>query len=582
MANSKRKSDITENLKKTKARLEALNSPSLNSNKILSIGVAPRDESPDERTVRTHTADISWYKHVPFLFLRRAHAYYKLEEFILAIGDCIKAIRLCELASGKAVPGQHVVQIRHILEANASYVPRNLSQNGPDYELATDFTKIAEESGLLLMIAAMSLPANPDSVKLVLKPVMEIVPDFETSHYQPWYDRYMAEGMVVMSDEVREMLKRLKEMGPQYTAMIEHTNSKYNNIELSREFMGLERVSQHLRTSVDPRLIVWPQKSTMIGHDRELKAGEGFEVGMIAQTEIPRNGQISHDHTNIVVQDTGNTEAPYRCERCWKTVWQYTPTTGLVCCWHAEKKKKEKQLDVYAPTVYCSAQCQFEHRNLHRKFHRAIITSAYEAAAAGNDFPLFVATIVSPLSPQQHPLTVGPIKSTLEQFGPRTRRVFSMTDDLIAPWNTLLDLRFDIFSDRRFETWVLLSMKHKWERNKRIKGNIKLMFPIRPFYNHSCDSNALCGYAVRKGVSNVAGDFQVNSEKVYAKRIIQKGEEVTINYLGSGAKNMKKAARVNALKSLGIDFCECNLCTKERRELEEKEKKKKEKKGWFG
>lgn len=108
-----------------------------------------------------------------------------------------------------------------------------------------------------------------------------------------------------------------------------------------------------------------------------------------------------------------------------------------------------------------------------------------------------------------------------------------------------------------------------------------MMFPIRAFYNHSCESNAIAGLPIYKGknevllkASQAEKDRPVNEEVIFAKRAIKKGEEVTISYIGSGISKLSKKQRVKALRKVGIDFCECTLCKRERDADEERKKKR--------
>ena len=531
------------------------------------------DATPDDYAVRLHTHNIGWYSFAPYPFVQRARALFNLRKPVLAIGDCVRAIRLCQMAQGKPFPGLGLVtRMEDVLKWNARYINECMKGEEDHKVAAADMTKLAKEAGLLLMECARTLGAHPAGLRLVLQPVFELVPQFEQRHYIPWENSRMAE----MDGDRGEVAAD----GLEFTALIQHDQCKYSITELSREVASLDTVWGHLKGFVDHNLAVHPKPSVML----PLDAAEGSSqpLGMIAATEIPARAIVSHDKTDLVIQDTASKGPPYRCENCWKEVLDFGPATGHVCCFHARSTTDNVP---YAPTVYCSPNCQYEDRLKHRRIHRVLLTSAYEAAAAGNDFSLFVAKAMCLADTPQagtHPLNLSPLKSTLEQYGPQTQHRFSIINDLLVPWDTLLNLGYNIFGDRRCQTWVLLSLKHKWHHNRRVKHGLKMVFPIRAFYNHSCDSNAMVGTATRKTKGGrIEVEKPVTEELVFARKKIQAGEEVTISYIGSGAAKMKRPAREKALRKVGIEVCLCPFCVKERKEDKEKAAQQSAKKGWF-
>lgn len=530
------------------------------------------EETLDQKVIRAFTNDIQIFKFVPFLYLVRANSFFNLRHPMLAIGDCCKAIRLVEIASGyKNVAGLDVCDTTKVLETNMQYCRECLVEGSEDWVQASDFRALVKDVGYILLEAASLMGANPDSLEDVLGSVFEIVPEFRETVWGPYYDKVLAEAMV--NEDAKEDLEYLKNKGRAWTAVVENMNEELDTIELSRERLGLQTVLKYM-ARVDPKLLVCPMKSvelTWDGADDEEQQGT-THMGMIAQYDILAKAKISHDKTNIVIQDTGNTKPPYRCDNCWKVVYDFGPTSGLVCCYHAVTRDKEAPM---APTVYCNAMCKYENRYIHELWHQAETNTAYEAAAADNDFPLFVAKLWT-MKHATHPLKTIEMQCTLAQFGPHTRHDFSIQRDLIDPWDTLLELKFDVFGDMRFETWVMLSLKHKWDNNKRIKNDLKMVFPIRAMYNHSCNSNAMVAVALSKRGGD-AEELPVNQEVVYARREINEGEEVTISYIGGGAHAMPRKQRALALKNVGIGYCECLFCYSQREEETRKKDRRKKK-----
>ena len=536
---------------------------------VLSGKVNP-EETLDQKVIRVFTNDIQIYKFVPYLYLIRANAFLNLRHPKLAIGDCCKVIRLVEIVTGyKHAVRNLVCDMDTVMEVNAMYCKDCLVEESEDWIQANDFSALAKEAGYVLLEAAYMLGSNPDSLEDVLKSVFKLVPGFRHEVWGPYYEKVMAE--LVTDQDLKADLGYLKEKGRVWTSVVENMNEELDTIELSREEPGMQTVYNYMK-NVDPKLQVRPMKAqelTWGGEDDENQQGT-THMGMIAECDIPIKGKISHDKTDIVIQDTGNTQAPYRCDNCWKVVYDFGPTSGIVCCFHATANGTGAPR---APTVYCNDMCKYENRNLHQLWHQVETNTAYQAAAADNDFPLFVARLYT-LKRGTHPLRMPEMQCTLTQFGPHTRHDFSIQRDLIDPWNTLLELSFDIFGDLRFETWVLLSLKHKWDNNKRVKDGLKLVFPIRAMYNHSCNSNGMVAMALSKGGKKAAAEeLPLNQEVVYARVAIEKGEEVTISYIGGGAKSMPRKQRALELQKSGIGYCECLYCSAQR---EEEEKKKRD------
>jgi len=540
-------------------------------------GKSNPEETLDQTVIRTFTNDIQIYKFVPFLYLVRANSFFNLRHPMLAIGDCLKAIRLVEIATGYKHVVEHLVcDMNKVMEKNAEYCRQCLVEESDDWVQANDFNALAKDAGSVLVEAANMLGANPDSLEDVLKSVFEIVPDFRQEIWVPYYDKVLAEATV--DEELKADMEYLQAKGRVWTAVVENMNEELDTIELSRETLGLQTVFNYMK-KVDPKLRVRPMMAQVLtwdGEDNEQQQGT-THMGMIAQYDIPMKGKISHDKTNIVIQDTGNTKPPYRCDNCWKVVYDFGPTSGLVCCYHATVAGTGAPM---APTVYCNDMCKYENRYLHQYWHQAETNTAYEAAAEGNDFPLFVAWLYT-LQQGTHPLKMAEMQCTLAQFGPHTRHDFSIQRDFIGPWDTLLELDFDIFGDLRFETWVLLSLKHKWDNNKRTKDGLKLVFPIRAMYNHSCNSNAMVAMALSKGggkkAAVAAEELPLNQEVVYARVAIEKGEEVTISYIGGGAMTMPRRERALELQKNGIEYCECLHCSVQREEEKKRDRRKKKK-----
>lgn len=118
----------------------------------------------------------------------------------------------------------------------------------------------------------------------------------------------------------------------------------------------------------------------------------------------------------------------------------------------------------------------------------------------------------------------------------------------------LEQIGIDVYSDLRFDTWVMAVLKACITNNvtESESGNKMSLWPYYSLFNHSCDPNV---------TERVSGGSMV----LYATRPIKKGEELYVSYVPMG--NMPRQMRQRVLRKWFGESCRCLRCERERPEL---------------
>lgn len=132
--------------------------------------------------------------------------------------------------------------------------------------------------------------------------------------------------------------------------------------------------------------------------------------------------------------------------------------------------------------------------------------------------------------------------------------VFTLTQSIIQPIRILCQLGIDVFSNLRFDTWVLHTIWTRLANNKQgfslAAGYIDSVNPLLSFFNHSCEPNV--EYR-NEGSTTV---------KFLALRNISKGEELFDSY--RNVQGLDLAERTEMLWPWFEGPCRCNKCISER------------------
>lgn len=246
-------------------------------------------------------------------------------------------------------------------------------------------------------------------------------------------------------------------------------------------------------------------------------------LGIFATTAIGRGSSLFTDRTSIcaISKDL------HRCDCCQAKLFL---KLELECC---ETKAQ-----------YCCWRCQDTSRNGYHKstcgrpLHNLSSTSkesanAMEIESAERLWVRIFATIETSLETNphryHHPLDLPLINSLTTKYGTVTR--FSLAHDIIKPFEILKRLGIDIFTDLRFDTWVLRTIAARVNTNL---GEYKVGMPdgnshhqllaiseMHHFFNHSCEPN----------IEVVRIDGHGSDLELCAKRTLREGEELFISYV---------------------------------------------------
>ncbi|KAF8475591.1 hypothetical protein BDZ91DRAFT_844334 [Kalaharituber pfeilii] len=481
------------------------------------------------------------YQLVPCLFHLRGelllHDYPEL-----ALGDALRGVLLGEFIEGFRPAPSHlrvdkVPDRARRMKADPEWTSTGYPDDTENYQMA------AAKSAVLALLAfqALGTPATrAEKWRQTLNGAYENVPDYKTT-----LDDFIARYRVGGSPQLRQ---QIRDAGQNIIGFWQNRTKFFANVtEIDWTREGCRNLTHFLRNAIDHEAKV---------QIRPLPDPDNT-AGLFAVEPIPSDGRIITDRATLVVQDTGNRDPPYYCSNCYTRVTQFSPISGRVCCWHAVNHSKDDT--PFAPTVYCSRQCQYGDRNPHMLTHQKVYTSAYSCAANGNLFPLFLVKVAShALMPDAncHPLSVDALRCIRGPYSEDVRYPLDLEEDYLIPWRSLLSLGIDIFSHRYFDTWVLFALKAKWLSAMRDINGLRMIYSLGPFYAHSCVPNAVIGRPVDEGKP------KPQEESLYALQDIKEGEQITVSFIGP-VRNVPLQERLRRIVAARLPPCWCPLCNEQ-------------------
>jgi hypothetical protein len=270
-------------------------------------------------------------------------------------------------------------------------------------------------------------------------------------------------------------------------------------------------------------------------------------VGMFAARELQPGECILIDRTATGICSS---EQPC-CSNCYIQV-PWSPTK-IHCCDHCD-------------ALFCSTAC------------RDLATTTYHRVLCGQDFTwltkpaLYLKQNASPLrpllmlrflatcvqaGPDKHPLDHPLIARLQARTDMNHIDVFTFNESVITPIKILRQLGINVFENHNFDTTVLHTIWTRLANNKagspdRRLGYVDLITPHLPLFNHSCEPNVAWGR--EEGATTV---------RFWAKRRIEKGEELFCSYLGGQEMFMGKEERWERLLPWFERPCLCERCKRE-------------------
>lgn len=234
-------------------------------------------------------------------------------------------------------------------------------------------------------------------------------------------------------------------------------------------------------------------------------------LGVFATRDIPRGTLLL---TDLTVTGAASVTTSNTCSNCYSALGH--TRLNLPCC----------------SMRFCKPLC----RDLAlASYHDAICSSdvdwvEQDAAYHRSDHPrtlLLLRFLATAVHEDTHPLSHELAACLTGHYSGKHVSTFTLQESIAQPVRMLRDLGVDVFADERFDTWILLTLQHRISINKRAEpfrhgGYMVSVNPCFSMFNHSCENNASWE------------DGGTSTVQVRADRDIKKGEEVFLNYGGSG------------------------------------------------
>lgn len=160
-----------------------------------------------------------------------------------------------------------------------------------------------------------------------------------------------------------------------------------------------------------------------------------------------------------------------------------------------------------------------------------------------------LAAIVQADNGKTHPL-FHPAVSCLTPNDALPPSPWTYHEDIIYPFEMLQQLGINIFTDMRYDTWVLRTLFSRIKNNSSGEGGESVFLdPLYSMLNHSCHRNMR------------AEQISPRSFQFQATRDIQQGEELFISYIGD-VTSVPYKYRQQELKEWfdGLGGCACARC----------------------
>ncbi|KEF58843.1 uncharacterized protein A1O9_03686 [Exophiala aquamarina CBS 119918] len=152
------------------------------------------------------------------------------------------------------------------------------------------------------------------------------------------------------------------------------------------------------------------------------------------------------------------------------------------------------------------------------------------------------------------PLLAPTIRHLKPQYRLSRPMYFNYHTNIIIPFQILESLGIDIFSDTRFDTWVLHTIVLRLNNNQHggdfgTEDKTMALSPLYSLFNHSCAPNVI--------YRNVRGGTTV---EMVAERNVGFGQELCISYL-SDVGERPRAERQALMEAWIGGECQCDRCT---------------------
>ncbi len=241
------------------------------------------------------------------------------------------------------------------------------------------------------------------------------------------------------------------------------------------------------------------------------------------------------------------------CDNCYGRIPPLSRPTHSTCC----------------STVYCHLNCQeialaSYHKVLcGQNFDWLYQEGAKKPGHLGLNGPMWLRILAACIQSDCHPLD-HPSIANLSPLYDDYSRLWSLSNNIVTPIKILRQSGIDVYSDMRYDTWVLQTVWARVINNQQgdldeREWHLRGINQFYSFFNHSCEPNT--GWSTPASATCVNGMTKV----MFAQRDIRKGEELCVTYLSEMRLRQSKTERSRMLCSwIGIDeTCGCSRCWRE-------------------
>jgi hypothetical protein len=318
-------------------------------------------------------------------------------------------------------------------------------------------------------------------------------------------------------------------------------------------------LSKNLRWKSATEFYGWKSKSNTLG----LFATSNIEQGKVIFTDETAWGATTIPAISKI-SIPGVRYPAFRCEMC----------CGMTMAWHKIIHQAE-----CCTACYCSSYCLEEakatyHKVICGKDFDWLTTSPQAKATPVHLYDLdgimwlriLAICVQSGLHPLDHPLIAG-LTPNYESPDEVARR-WSLETHIDVPQRILATLGVDIFTDVRYDTWVLQTIWARMINNVRggleqgLDGPLasKGINPLYSFINHSCKPNANAKDVFSTFPPQTALVCGSSTVAIIANKAIKQGEEIYISYVEHDASKTRERRNFELTKNWLNQECQCPRC----------------------
>ncbi len=225
------------------------------------------------------------------------------------------------------------------------------------------------------------------------------------------------------------------------------------------------------------------------------------------------------------------------CDNCYGRIPPLSRPTHSTCC----------------STVYCHLNCQeialaSYHKVLcGQNFDWLYQEGAKKPGHLGLNGPMWLRILAACIQSDCHPLD-HPSIANLSPLYDDYSRLWSLSNNIVTPIKILRQSGIDVYSDMRYDTWVLQTVWARVINNQQgdldeREWHLRGINQFYSFFNHSCEPNT--GWSTPASATCVNGMTKV----MFAQRDIRKGEELCVTYLSEMRLRQSKTERSRMLCS---------------------------------